>query len=145
MAIYAKPNRALYCTLVGKSKALTNTIALWLAFAPSSLHFMNTYMYVILNTIPITSNALSITIKCALANHTKWKHLSTWLALNYQNQTRAFNSKTYFLCRLNSRWCSGLQTGSKKCFHCWIIVWSSVENCGNSQRYLQGPLCLTDL
>jgi hypothetical protein len=68
--IYPKSNHALYCALVGKSKALSYTFALWFAFAPSSLHLKITCMYVILISISITSYDLSITIKWTLANHT---------------------------------------------------------------------------
>jgi hypothetical protein len=57
MTIHPKPNRALYCTLVGKSKTLTNTFALWLAFAPSSHHLMNNGTHVIMLSNSITSYA----------------------------------------------------------------------------------------
>jgi hypothetical protein len=64
MTIYSKPNRALYRTLLGKSKALTNTFALWLAFAPSSHQMMNTSILVIM-----FSNS---TISYAFVHHLKW-------------------------------------------------------------------------
>jgi hypothetical protein len=63
MKIYPKSSRALYYTLV----------ALWLAFAPYSLHLMNLCMCVIMISISITSYALFITIKWTLAKHTKLK------------------------------------------------------------------------
>jgi len=71
MAIYSKSNHAPYCTLVVKSKVLSYTIALCLAFAPSSHHLMNLCTYVIMISIYITSYALFITIKRTLANHTQ--------------------------------------------------------------------------
>jgi hypothetical protein len=50
----------------------------WLAYAPSSLHLMNTFICESMISISITSYAVFITIKWILAKHTQYKRISGW-------------------------------------------------------------------